>query len=157
MVKKRLVLLVLAFVAISLVSCKKVHKPKTTQAPQTCAQLLSAESKDCLTNVPAGYDPHTCKFNIKNENCDWECHCEEIVTEAPTVKPKKQYDAKKSNGNGKAGGAKAAARRAAKNKKKAADPLGDESSESFEECETDKKIEFKNSCVKVSGFVKKSK
>jgi hypothetical protein len=150
-VKKRLILLVLACVAISLVSCKKVHKPKTTQAPQTCAQLLVAEQKDCLTNVPEGYDPHTCKFNIKNLDCDWECHCEEIVTEAP--KPKKKGKSEKQH----AAGSKSAAKKSAKNKKKIADPLGDESSESFEECDLDKKIEFKNSCVKVSGFVKKQK
>lgn len=148
MVKKRLFCLVLAFVAITLVTCKKAHKPRTTQAPLTCAQLLVAESKDCLTNVPAGYDPHTCKFNIKNDICDWECHCEEIVAEAVTMKQRK-----KKNGGGKHQGAKSAKSAAARKKS----PLGDESSESFEACETDKTIAFKNSFVKVSGFVKRQR
>lgn len=69
---------------------KKPKKPrKTTEAPvaQSCAQILVAEQNDCLFNVPEGYDANSCKFDIKNEECDWECACEAYLTEATTEEP----------------------------------------------------------------------
>lgn len=69
---------------------KKPKKPKkSTVAPvqQSCQQLVIAEQNDCLFNVPEGYDANSCKFEIKNADCDWECTCEAIVTEATTEEP----------------------------------------------------------------------
>lgn len=49
----------------------------------TCEQALVAENTDCLTKVPPGYEPGSCKFEIINVECEWECACVAIVTEPP--------------------------------------------------------------------------
>lgn len=74
---------------------KKPKKPKKTTEPppqRTCPQLLTEENNDCLFNVPEGYDANSCKFNIVNAECDWECTCEAIVTEATTEEPPQTDD-----------------------------------------------------------------
>lgn len=103
------------------------RKRSTTQAPpsESCETLLVDQNNDCLYNVPEGYEPSSCVFNILNEDCDWNCTCsaygteeplpEVITTELPSL----------------------------------------EISESKESCETDRKIKFKNCFIKVKGLVQR--
>lgn len=117
---------------------KRRRKTTTTAAPQSCEDLLEAIRYDCFSSIPPGYDADSCAFNIRNENCDWDFMCEEIITEAPTT-PDPDYEEPDSSSS------------------EYVDDGNDSDGDDVESCETDRKIRFKNCFINIKGLIQKHK
>lgn len=110
---------------------KRKRKRTTTAQPQTCAEVLTAENSDCLNNIPEGYEPDSCVFDINPDDCSWECCCTAIETEATTRPPLPTYSW-----------------------------ISDSSSSEEEvqqpaDCNLDRDLNFKNQFIDIKGFIKR--
>lgn len=112
---------------------RKRKRNRPVEIELTCQQALVAEHHSCLHNVSAGYDPKTCKFEILNKDCEWECSCLEIQTE-PTTRPP----------------------RATRPPIESSESVEEEKPKPNNvDCKIDRPLNFKNQFIDIKGFIKR--